>query len=258
MASPIQNTLTVWHALFLREALDRFFGTRAGWAWLIIEPAVHLLIMGYYFSLLRGAFCGNVDIFLWICVGMLAFFLFRRTAVQVQHAVDCNKAFFAFRQVRPLDAAVARALVEAFSMFFVSLALLITLGFFGKQFLPSDPLLLLIVLGGIWVFGLGYGLITSTFQRLVPETGHIFSILFMPLYVLSGAIIPLNRIPMPYRDWLMYNPLAHAIEIVRLAFFNHYPVVEGVSLAYFFKSILILAIIGLVLYKLFETQLLRR
>lgn len=258
MASPIQNTLTVWHALFLREALDRFFGSRAGWAWLVIEPTIHLLLIGYIFSIIRGALKGNVDVYIWICIGMLAFFLFRRTAVQVQHAVDCNKAFFAFRQVRPFDAALARGSVEAFSMFFVSLLILIPLGFFGKQVIPRDPLLLLICMAALWFMGIGYGMITSTLQRLVPETGHIFTILFFPLYFLSGVLFPLDSVPEPYRGWLLYNPLSHALELVRYSFFNRYPLIKGASLSYVFYWVLILAIIGLILYKLFEKQLIRR
>ena len=36
MNGPFINTITVWQALFLREALDRFFGSRAGLALLNI------------------------------------------------------------------------------------------------------------------------------------------------------------------------------------------------------------------------------
>lgn len=258
MPTPIKNTLTVWHALFLREALDRFFGSRAAWAWLIIEPIIHLLVIASIWSAMRRNFMGNVDIFIWICVGMLAFFLFRRTAVQVQHAVDCNKAFFVFRQVRPFDAALARGLVEALSMFFIFIIIFIPLAFLGKDVIPNDPLLLLIALSALWLLGLGYGLITSTIQHLVPESGHIFNILFMPLYFLSGAIWAIHTIPQPYRNWMMYNPLAHALEIVRYSFINHYPIIEGASLTYVFKWALLLAITGLVFYKLLEKQLIRR
>lgn len=258
MSSPISTTLTVWHALFLREALDRFFGSRAGWAWLIVEPAMHVAIIGIIISYYRRITPGNVDLLSWICVGMIAFFIFRRTAVQVQHAVDCNRVFFAFRQVRPFDAAVARGAVEAFSMFFVSLALLIPMAFFDKQFWPRDPLLLLIALAGLWFLALGYGLITSTIQRLIPESSHIFAILFIPLYFMSGAILPIANMPPKIQKWLMYNPIASGLEYARFAFFDHYPIVRLASLPYLFLWVLTLVTLGLILYKLFETQLIRR
>ena len=46
MHNPLLTTLTVWRALFLREALDRFFGSRAAWGWLLVEPAMHIGFMG--------------------------------------------------------------------------------------------------------------------------------------------------------------------------------------------------------------------
>ena len=45
MHNPLLTTLTVWRALFLREALDRFFGSRAAWGWLLVEPAMHIGFM---------------------------------------------------------------------------------------------------------------------------------------------------------------------------------------------------------------------
>lgn len=258
MASAIKNTFTVWHALFLREVLDRFFGSRAGWAWLVIEPASHMLVMGTIYTIWRRGMLGNIDTFLWICVGMLAFFLFRRSAVQTQHAVDCNKAFFAFRQVRPFDAALARSSVEGFSMFFVSLAILIPLAFWNKPIIPRDPLLFMICMGGLWLLGLGYGMFTSVIQRLVPETSHIFTILFMPLYFLSGAIMPITIIPMPYQKWIMYNPIAHGVELCRYAFLDYYRIIPNTSLPYLFLWDLILLFMGMILYKLFETRLVMR
>ena len=104
MANPFAATLQVWQAIFLREALDRLFGARAAWMWLLLEPAIHIGFIAFIWrALRRNEMCG-MDTYLWICVGMLSFFLFRRTAVQTMHSVDCNKAFFAFRQVRPFNA----------------------------------------------------------------------------------------------------------------------------------------------------------
>ena len=254
MASPISNTFTVWHALFLREALDRFFGARAGWAWQVIEPAAHMMLMCGFFSLYRPSM-GSVDVFTWICMGMLGFFLFRRTAVQTQHAVDCNRAFFAFRQVRPFDAAFARGGVEAFSMFLVSLVIIIPMAFLGKQAWPADVLLCSLAMWGLWLLGFGYGMITSVIQRLVPESGHIFAILMMPLYILSGVIMPVSNIPMPYQRWLMYNPIAHGLEYVRHGFIHNYRMAADASLGYFFAWIFAFILAGLILYKLYDTRL---
>lgn len=258
MSSPFANTLTVWNGLFLRECLDRFFGSRGAWGWLIFEPGLHIIIMGLLFSIFRTSSKGNTDTVLWLAVGMIAFFLFRRTAIQALHSVDCNKAFFAFRQVRPFDAALVRSSVEAFSMFFVAICLMSILAFFKGNVLPEDPLLLLGALCGLWLFGVGYGLITSVIQRLVPESSHILSLIMMPLYFGSFVIIPIEIVPPRYWHYILLNPIFHGIEISRDAFFSHYPVQPGTNLTYLYLWALALWVIGMGLYKIFDARLLTR
>ena len=240
MGSPFSNTLAVWQALFLREALDRFFGSRAAWAWLLVEPAMHIGFMSSVWGIMRRNSMGGIDVSMWIILGMLSFFLFRRTSVQTLHALDCNKAFFAFRQVRPFDVALVRASVEAFSMFFISVFILGAAAMMG--------------LAGLWLFGLGYGLVTSVCMRLVPDSGHIFQILMMPLYLISGVIMPLTFLPQPYRGWLLWNPLVHGLELVRLGFFSNYHTLD-VSFSYLYVWGVGSLVLGLTLYRGLETRL---
>lgn len=258
MASPLTNTLNVWHSLFLRESLDRFFGSRAAWIWLILEPASHILIIGWFVSFFKRRGSGGVDVTLWITIGLLAFFLFRRTAIQTLHAVDCNKAFFAFRQVRPFDSALVRGGLEAFAMFFVGIAIMLPLAFFKDNIIPSDPLVFICAIAGMWLFGMGFGLITSVIMRLIPDSGHIIQLTMTPLYFISGVMIPVDVVPVMYRDYLLSNPLVHGIEYARHSFFDTYPLIHGASLNYLYASSLVLIFIGLALYKLFDTRLLTR
>ena len=254
MGAPFSNTVYVWQALFLREALDRFFGSRAAWAWLVVEPAMHIGFMSCLWGMMRKNSLGGINVTMWIILGMLSFFLFRRTSVQTLHALDCNKAFFAFRQVRPFDVALMRAGVEAFSMFFISSSILGVAALAGLEVLPDDPITVLLALAGLWLFGLGYGLVTSVCMRLVPDSGHIFQIFMMPLYLISGVIMPVAYIPMPYRDWLLWNPLMHGLELVRLGFFSNYHTLD-VSFSYLYSWVLLSITLGLTLYRAFETRL---
>lgn len=254
MNGPFTNTLHVWHALFLREALDRFFGSRAGWAWLVIEPAAHIAFFSAVWGIMRRNSMGGVDVAMWIILGMLSFFLFRRTAVQALHALDCNRVFFAFRQVRPFDATLIRAAVEAFSMTLISIFILAVAALLGVNVIPDDPLKVIAALALLWLFGLGYGLVTSACMRLVPDSGHIFQILMMPLYFISGVIMPLSIIPHPYREWMLVNPLVHGLELVRMGFFSNYHTLD-VSFGYLCVWVLAFLALGLALYRVLETRL---
>lgn len=257
MASAFVNTFHVWHALFLRESLDRFFGSRAAWAWLIFEPCVQFAGLALVYTLMGRQSVGGAPFIEWLLVGCLGFFFFRRTAVQTQHSVDCNKAFFAFRQVKPFDAAIARSSVEAFSMFIIATGIAMAANLVGRNMVPHDPLAIIVVCGGLWLMGFGYGLITAVIMRLIPESKYIFNMLFLPLYFLSGAIFPLEYVPVNYRVYLLYNPIAQALEILREDFFSPYNA-QQTSLPYVYFWSLLLVVTGMVMLKIFHKRMMTR
>jgi len=253
--NPIEVTLSVWRAMFLREALDRLFDMRGAWFWLLFEPVMHIGFIAVIWTVIRMHTAGGIDYAVWIIVGMLAFFLFRRTAMQVMHAPDSNRPLFAYRQVKPFDTAIVRAILEAFLMSLISMIVLSVAALLGHVPLPNDPLRAMAAALGLWLFGLGYGVIASVLMELVPETKHILMILMLPLYLISGVIWPLVNVPLPYRDVLMLNPIAHGLEEVRMGFAPYYHAVPGVSLSYLYAIALISVFIGLLLYRRYSLRL---
>ena len=254
--NPIAVTFAVWRAIFLREALDRLFDMRFAWFWLLAEPVLHIAFITFVMTVIRVRTVGNADVVVWIIIGMLAFFLFRRTAVQVTHAVDSNRPLFTYRQVKPFDPAIARAVLEGFLMAIIALVILGTAALLGHQTFPVDALLVMQAVFGLWLFGVGYGLVASVLMALVPEMEHVLKIVMLPLYLISGVIWPLASIPLPYRDILMI--IAHGLELVRMGFFPYYHTVPGLSMPYLFAWGVVSIMLGLMLYRRFAIQLVMR
>lgn len=253
--SPWSITLAVWKALFLREALARTGAKRGAWFWLLAEPVFHVSYLLYLYTVIRARTIGGIDVMLWITLGMLGFFLFRRTSTQTMNAVSANRSLFAYRQVKPIDTALVRAFLEGVEMTLVILLMLSGLALLGHSIIPTDPLLLMESLAGLWFLGLGLGLVTSVATEMFMEFGRFFNMAMMPLYMLSGVILPLTGIPQPYRDVLLYNPIAHGLELARLGFAGHYHAAEGVSLAYLYACSLVLVFAGLLLHRRFALKL---
>ncbi|SMG56531.1 ABC transporter permease [Paraburkholderia susongensis] len=263
--TPLEVTISVWWAMFLREALDRLFEARAAWLWLLLEPIVYIALHAFGFETFRIHQVGGLAINMWIVAGFIGFLLWRRTWMQVLHGVDCNKAFFAYRQVKPFDAAIVRAVLEIFLMVPVSIVMFsIVLGFGHGMtqntqnpiWLPQDPLLVIASVLGLWLLGLGFGLVTSVLMSYVREVDHIFKMLYLPLYYISGALMPISMyIPLPYQYIFVANPIVNGVEMMRLGFLPEYHVLKGVSLEYLYAWALGLLLLGLALYKRFSRKL---
>ncbi|MBX3671196.1 MAG: ABC transporter permease [Rhodocyclaceae bacterium] len=255
MRSPLSITLSVWRAIFLREALDRLFRERAAWFWLLLEPVLYIMFIAFIWLALRAHTIGGIDIAVWVMVGMLAYFLFRRTAIQVMYAAECNRAYFAYRQVKPFDTAIVRGALEAFLMGIVAFIVLNAALLLGHDAIPQDPLGVISAAFGLWLLGLGYGLVASVIMVLVPELEHILNLFMLPMYLISGVIYPVASVPPPYRDLLMINPVAHALEAVRQGYVPHYHAVDGVSLFYLYAWAAVAVLFGMLLYRRFALRL---
>ncbi|OLL28682.1 ABC transporter [Burkholderia sp. SRS-W-2-2016] len=266
--TPFEVTFSVWRAMFLREALDRLFEARAAWLWLLIEPIIYISLHAFGFESMHIRQVGGMAINMWIIAGFCGFLLWRRTWTQVLHGIDSNKAFFAYRQVKPFDVAIVRAALEMFLMLpisFIIFALAAATGHgmtrdaVNPPLLPADPLLVIVSFVGLWLLGLGFGLVTSVAMRFAPELDHIFKLIYLPLYYISGALLPIALyVPAPYQYLFVANPIVNGLELMRLGFLPTYHALEGVSLAYLYAWALGLMFVGLALYKRYFRMLVMR
>lgn len=250
--------LSVWKALLLREALARLFASRAAWFWLIAEPVLHMAIISFIFTVIRQRMVGGIDFLIWLVLGLQGFFLFRRTAMQMAGAIDSNRALFSYRQVTPTDTVLVRGVLEAVLTTMVAVVMMAGLSLLGRDVIPIDPLALLIAFFGLWLLGAAVGLIVSVVSELVPEFRQIANMVMMPLYFISGVLIPIASIPEPYRDWLLINPIVHGLDAARAGFAPYYHAVPGLSISYLYAVALVGIFAGLALHRRFADYMVTR
>lgn len=251
----LQSAMAVWRALFLREAVVRMFGSRLAWVWLVAEPVVNVLWLIAIFTGIRVRHIGGIETALWIAIGMLVFMTFRRTLSQVQNGVSANISLFSYRQVRPGDVILARAVVEGVSMLVISAMVFVLGAIFGWMSWPASVFQVLEAFMLAWLCGLGLGMIFAVLIKLVPEMERIINFIMMPLMMVSGVIFPLSLVQPPYLDWLLLNPLAHAIEAARVGFAPYYHAVNGLDLGYAYACALVLVFTGLALFRRFNERM---
>ena len=254
--SPWQITWSVWHAMFMREVLARTMQNRFSWFWMLAEPIAYVVIMVGVRELLgRTRFVIGADFIPWLIVGLTSFFLFREGVTRSLGAVNANHALFAYRQVVPVDPVLIRNVLEGLLKTVVFAILVTGATLLGYEILPHDPLS---AIGGwlaLWMLGLGAGLIASVGATLNDAVEMAVRLSMLPMFLLSGVIIPLNFLPHDVQQLLLYNPVLHGVESLRLCFFEGYRTLHGIDASYLWLWNLVLLALGLALHLKFATRL---
>jgi capsular polysaccharide transport system permease protein len=256
LRSPLTVTLAVWKALFLREAISRLAQDRIAWALLIVEPLFHVVLLMWVFSVgFRQRVLAGGDVGVFIMLGILGFFLVRNIMNRAMDAIDASEALFAFRQVKPVDTVLVRAVLEGLLVFVLFLVMFAGGGVLEYPIYPADLLGALQALGALWLAGLGLGLVLSVLGNLVAEFGRMVRLLFTPLYFFSAVIYPTVVLPLAIRDVLLLNPIVHGLESLRVAFMPAYRVPPGIDLGYLVAFAVVMIFMGLAMHIHFKSKL---
>lgn len=247
--TPWQIQKSVVFALFLRELKTRFGAYRFGYVWLLFEPLAHVIVLSLIFSQIRDRALFGIDFPVFIVTGIIPFLMFKNIALRVMDGVDANRALFAYRQIRPMDTFTARTLLDAFLAVAVYALILIGMAWVGLDVPVRDPFSLILLMAAMVLMGLGLGMIFCVFTHYMPEAKTMIRIAFLPVYMLSGIIFPVAMLPHEYLPILLWNPLLHAIELMRGAFFDQYRVLPEISLLFVVMTMLVLLFFGLAWYR---------
>lgn len=247
--------VSVWKALFLREASARLAERRAAWLWILLEPAAHIIFLMVVLGVIRHQTRSDANIEVFILVGVWGFFLVRNVAGRCMESINANQALFAYRQVQPVDTVLVRSALEAFLGMVVGAVLLGALALFHIDVLPSNPLLVASAVFLLWALGLGLGLSFSVVGTLLPEVGKLIRLTFMPLYFFSAVMYPVSSLPVGMRNAVLANPIVHGLESIRAGYFSAYQGDVHVSLGYLGFCALTTAFLGLALHLRFSTRL---
>ena len=147
------------------------------------------------------------------------------------------------------------AALEGVLMVAVTLILFSGAALFGHSVIPSGPLAVLEAFFGLWLAGIGFGLMASVANGLIRELGKIIHMTMMPLYIISGVMFPISAVPEPYQSWLLLNPVAHGLEAARLGFVPNYHSVPDLSMGFLYGFALVSIFLGLALHRRFALRL---
>jgi capsular polysaccharide transport system permease protein len=244
-------------ALILRELQTRFGQYRLGYLWVFLEPLLTIGALVVLFGTIRHRAAPGIEYEIFLINGIIPFFMFRTGVMLGMSAVESNKGLFSYRSVKPIDALIARNILEfilKLLAYFCFTAGLIWFGY-GISFDAIPQLLSYWVL--LFFFMLSCSLVFLVLGDFSKELNKVVSALFLVIYLTSGILYSIHIIPTQYREYLLYNPLIHIFELMRHAVAPTYQLVPGISLPYVIIWLIVTTFIGLVLYKRFERRMVK-
>lgn len=226
--SALTTQVRVISALMLRETKTRYGEHKLGFLWAIIEPLIMVAVFVGIFSSIRSDSPGGMPLVPFMLSGIVPFTLFRDTMTQMQGAISLNRMLFAFPQVTTFDVIIARGLLEIILMGGVFMLLLLGIHIAGYPIKIENPLGVLAACLLIGMMGMGLGFFFASIVPIMPSMRQISTaVLGRPLFLGSGVFFIADTVPGPVREYLLYNPLMHMLELLRSAFFYEFESAYG-------------------------------
>lgn len=244
-------------ALLLREIQTRFGQYRLGYLWVFLEPLFNIGIMIVLFGAIMARVLPGIDYVIFLINGMIPFFMFRTGVSQSTSAIQSNKGLFSYKPVKPIDAVIARNILEFLLKFIAYISFSMGFIWFGYYIDLNNIPQLIFYWALLFFLTIGISLIFIVIANFSKEFEKFLSVAFIVMYLLSGVVYSIHIIPFQYQQYLLFNPLIHIFELMRHAVAPSYPLVQGISLNYFIFWIIGSLFIGLLLYKRFEKQMIK-
>lgn len=253
--TPWEIQKSVVFAVFIRELNARFGRFTLGYLWALLEPLFFVMVLSFMRGRFTGAPMAGLPQVVFFASGVLPFLLFRNIAISSISSVEANHGLFNYQRVKASDVFAARFLLELLIIIVVSLLIFASLPFLGQSFRHNDTLQTLAVLTLLLLFTAGIGLIFSVLGPIWVEAKKVLPMILRPLMFISGIFFPINSIPPSVRDYFLWNPILHALELLRGAAFVGHTSHEA-SWSYLFWSSSLTFALGLAIYRLYRVHIL--
>ena len=239
----LKHYLDFLWAMTEKEIKARYKHAVLGFSWAILSPLLHMLIIGFIFSL----FIKIPNYYLFLLSGLLPWRFFstslsNTTTSFVQERSLLQKSKF------PKESIPISIILSRFLQLIVSLGLLIFfLSITNKLVFPQ---ILLLIPGLIWLltFTVGLSLFTATLQVRYRDVNFLVQSLLLLWFYATPVLYGLALIPSRLRPIFALNPLTSIFGLFHLSILNQGIINSQIVIVNIFLTIVIV-LLGVITYK---------
>jgi ABC-type polysaccharide/polyol phosphate export permease len=208
--------------LVTRERRTRFSGGALAPYWAYLIPVGWIVLVVLAFQFLGRATPIQAPTALFVATGILPYAVFRQVISSLMRAVIANRYLLYFSPISTGDILLASAVLELANALIVATILFAGLVILHEAALPVDLLRVLCGICLAWALGAGFGRLAAALGQWSDTMYRIIPLLLRPMFWLSGVFFTATELGGAAQGLFWWNPLFHAIEILREGFFLGY------------------------------------
>jgi len=218
----IKTQFRVVHALAVREIQMQQTKLAYGYGWVFFDAFFAFAALMMMKLAIRGFNRPGVPPITYIVSGLIPWMLFQSTYSLPGGAISRGKNLLQLPMVTELDLVLASALriFATYAIIFVVLAVIA--GFYEGVGFPQFPLGVALLFITMSLMGIGFGFMLMTLNRLYTPAAKFTGFFLRFMLITSGVIISLTQFPSTLWPYLLWNPMLHVEELLRIYWLPDY------------------------------------
>jgi len=227
--------------------------SRLALVWTLIGPAVliALLMSAYFISGIHTIL--NMDVPTFAMTGSTTWFMFRNIIFRTTASFHAQRTLLNFRAYTPAMLGITQGLIYMGAYSVVYLVLIGGGHLAGMFTLPANLPGVVFWIVCIGLCGLAIGVIFGSISVLWPYFPRFAPAIERALQIMSSVILVSEQLPVQYRPFVLWSPLAHAEQLLRSAYFEGYKS-EDADPRYFFICFGLLVLAAIVGQRLVRSR----
>lgn len=208
-------------ALMMREILTRYGRDNLGFLWLFVEPMIFTLGVVSLWSAAGLNHGSSIPIVAFGITGYSSVLVWRNCATRCCMALQPNMNLLYHRNVKVIDFFLTRVALEVAGA--TSSFVILSIIFITAEWMQPPVDILKVFFG--WMMMVWFGLALAIILGAATAYSDIFEKLWHPtsylLFPLSGAAFMVDWLPPQFRDFVLYLPMVHGVELLREGYFGN-------------------------------------
>lgn len=209
-------------AVILRDMRTRFFNHGLGFLIVSLWPLAHMLILLMIYSLTGRRTPFGDSLYVFFATGLIPTLAFMYVSRFMSLSLILNRPMLTFPAVTVVDVMLARAFLEVVAAFITLVFMMTIIYAIGDNPFPWDLSEAVKAYLAALLLAVGVGVLAGVIVMFSPFFATIYALMMILVYIGSGTLFVISSLPDVISTPLSYNPVVHAVEWMRVAYYPTY------------------------------------